>query len=1052
MAFRPEIRWIIRTGIAVLSLLGLLGMAAGSGQADEPAKQQTPEEQEKLKKEFLRFSDEALRQGQEGREDEAIRLQVQAIALAEKLYPKNLFPDGHSELAQSLRNLGFLLHQFRKFSKPAQEYYGRALAMRQKLYPRDKYPNGHPQLASSLNDLGGLMGDWGRFPQAQSNYKRSLAIAGSCSPGANSRTVTAISPKASPTWASCYMALGRLEQAQSHLEEALAMNARLYPREKYPEGHSELANSLNNMGFLLQARRLYPQAQGYLERALAMKERLYGPDKYPKGHLQLAVSLNNLGALLWAQGSFPQALGYYKRALAMLENLYPDGHPDLATSLNNLSNLLVARGSYTEAQDYLEHAWPCARNCIPGRSSPRDTPTWPPALIAWAPCCRIVVCTDRRKNSISALAMRETLYPKDKFPDGHPHLAGSLNNLGFLFHARGMYRQAQDYYERALAMNEKLYPNGHHYLAISLNNLAGLLGNRGALDQAQGYDERALAMYEKLYPQDRYPKGHPNLATCLNNLGSLLWDRGAVDLAQGYLERALAMREKLYSKDDYPDGHPELASSLNNLGALLSDRGSYVLAQSYYERALAMRERLYPKDKYPDGHLDLANSLHNLGSVLVERGRHGEAQDRYERALAMLEKLYPKDKYPYGHFHQAQSLNNLGGLMETQGSYTQAQALYERALTMQCQQIRDVASWASEAEALDLAQHFPLTRDSLFSVTGHIPASDAAAYAGAWGSRALVTRVLQQRHLAARAAQDARTKAAWQELRDTRRHLARLLVQPARDPAERDRDLARLNNRKQTLERQLADLLPQLKRPQEMDRLGSQDLVSHLPDGCVFLDFVRYNRFSYDPKKPGKDGETRTPSYTVFILSKGQPVRRVELGPAEPIDEAVNRWRGALTGPPPPTSPAHFESRKPARRATPPRFAAWPGRRWRNISRRGRTPCTCPWTATWLGFPGPPCPDARRVLFCWKSTGWRLSCTALSCWSVCWRRGNPASRASPAGSWLSVGWLSTRPRLRAKAVVIQPLRGPPRKLIKCWPWPGNGPRVFWKTGRRLPSD
>src|SRR5262245_60730659 len=30
-----------------------------------------------------------------------------------------------------------------------------------------------------------------------------------------------------------------------------------------------------------------------------------------------------------------------------------------------------------------------------------------------------------------ALALFEELYPKDQFPQGHPNLAGGLNNLGF---------------------------------------------------------------------------------------------------------------------------------------------------------------------------------------------------------------------------------------------------------------------------------------------------------------------------------------------------------------------------------------------------------------------------------------------------------------------------------------------------------------------------------------------------------------------------------------------------------------------------------------------
>ena len=76
--------------------------------------------------------------------------------------------------------------------------------------------------------------------------------------------------------------------------------------------------------------------------------------------------------------------------------------------------------------------------------------------------------------------MYEALYPKDRYPLGHPHLANSLNSLGSLLEAQGTYGEARGYLERALAMNEALYP------------------------------------------KDRFPQGHPGLATSLNNLGALL--------------------------------------------------------------------------------------------------------------------------------------------------------------------------------------------------------------------------------------------------------------------------------------------------------------------------------------------------------------------------------------------------------------------------------------------------------------------------------------------------------------------------------------------------
>ncbi len=39
-----------------------------------------------------------------------------------------------------------------------------------------------------------------------------------------------------------------------------------------------------------------------------------------------------------------------------------------------------------------------------------------------------------------------------------------------------------------------------------------------------------------------------------------------------------------------------------------------------------------------------------------------------------------------------------------------------------------------------------------------------------------------------------------------------------------------------------------------------------------------------------------TPRYVGFVLSKGHPVRMVDLGPAQPIEDAISRWRQAIVG------------------------------------------------------------------------------------------------------------------------------------------------------------
>jgi CHAT domain-containing protein len=99
--------------------------------------------------------------------------------------------------------------------------------------------------------------------------------------------------------------------------------------------------------------------------------------------------------------------------------------------------------------------------------------------------------------------MNRALFPKDRFPRGHPQQALSLNNLGLLYESAGQYAKAEPLYREALEMYRALFPkervpNGHPSLALSLNNLGGLYEATGAYTKAEPLYREALDMYRRL--------------------------------------------------------------------------------------------------------------------------------------------------------------------------------------------------------------------------------------------------------------------------------------------------------------------------------------------------------------------------------------------------------------------------------------------------------------------------------------------------------------------------------------------------------------------------
>jgi tetratricopeptide (TPR) repeat protein len=201
-------------------------------------------------------------------------------------------------------------------------------------------------------------------------------------------------------------------------------------------------------------------------------------------------------------------------------------------------------------------------------------------------------------------------------------------NLGFHLQTIGDFLGTRPYYERALAICEKILGPEHPETALNLNNLGGLLQVTGDLAGARPYHERALAIREKVLGPD-----HKDTARSLGNLGYILQAEGDLIEARRYFERALAIREKVLGPD-----HPDTAASLNNLGSLLQVEGHLAEAWSYHERALAVWEKALGPN-----HPNTATSLSNLGFLLKFGGDLAGTRAYFERALTIWEKALGPD-------------------------------------------------------------------------------------------------------------------------------------------------------------------------------------------------------------------------------------------------------------------------------------------------------------------------------------------------------------------------------------------------------------------------
>ncbi|WP_374687571.1 tetratricopeptide repeat protein [Promineifilum sp.] len=244
----------------------------------------------------------------------------------------------------------------------------------------------------------------------------------------------------------------------------------------------------------------------------------------------------------------------------------------------------------------------------------------------------------------------------------HPDTATSLNNIGSLLLAQGDLAGARPYLERALIIRRRFLGPDHPYTAQSLNNLGMLLQDQGDLAGARPYFERALAVRARVLGPN-----HPETATTLNNLGMLLQAQGDLAGARPYFERALTVRERTLGPD-----HPQATAAANNLGSLLKAQGDLTRARLHLERALTVSERVLGPD-----HPQTATAANNLGLLLLDLGDLAGARLHFERALVVSERVLGPE-----HPDTARSLNSLGGLLQAQGDLVGARSYFELTLAI----------------------------------------------------------------------------------------------------------------------------------------------------------------------------------------------------------------------------------------------------------------------------------------------------------------------------------------------------------------------------------
>ncbi len=427
-------------------------LAGGSAAAQDPPKPPAAaEDRTALVAEDRELSRRALQEYSRGNHAEAVTLLRRALAIVQKLYPKDAHPGGHVDLARGHGNLGQVL-QARNELDEAETHLRAALDMRRALYPPDKFPQGHPELAASVNDYGLLAFARGEMAGAEAYFREALAVFRRLHPGGPHNDVA----NALGNLAGVLQRQGEAAKAEPHYREAVDMFRALYPPDKFPKGHPALVQALSNYGSLLTEQGESTRAEQVLREVVAAYRTLYPPDTHPNGQPVMARGLNNLAATLQTVGRYPEAEACHLEALAMRRKLYPppafpNGHPEIAATLNNLGALYQQKSDLAAAERYYREALAARRALYPAAKFPRGHIDLANSLNNLG---SLQIATGRAADGLTtyreSLAMAEALFPPDRYPDGHPQLATAQNSLGFQLRQQGRHADADPHLRRAV--------------------------------------------------------------------------------------------------------------------------------------------------------------------------------------------------------------------------------------------------------------------------------------------------------------------------------------------------------------------------------------------------------------------------------------------------------------------------------------------------------------------------------------------------------------------------------------------------------------------------
>ena len=647
------------------------------------------------------------------------------------------------------------------------------------------------------------------------------------------------------------------EQGQLDAAERVLTRVTELRRATVGEGHPAFTEALCELGKVLLDHGRPAEAEPMLRRAAAQFQSQIG-----KTNPATAVTLLDWGRALHAVGDLEHARTLCQESVAVLRAQLGEKHRACLMAMVELAAVLRDKGDYPRALSLLE----AVRKHLEPSGFPQAADTLSDTCatylagllgkmgdLARAKLLLESLVEQRRAASSPAMrVMRPGHFGQDIGQGRYqPSYAERVQYLAELMMELGDSSRACRLYDEALDLTEELLGPDHPAMAERRVGLARALVSRGDLARA----EDLLTQAERNPP--RHGDRDPLLPMLFTTRARARAAANKPEEAIALLERALAASVKII-----PDVHPEHVRRVNDLAEAHMARGDFAAAQPLLERGLFLNKSRAWSDGVTEGTL-----LVNLARCRASLGDPAGARELYRKALASREAHIARNLHGLGERERLTLVEKvrepfLESLDLLAGDPALDRETYGRLIVW-----KGIATAAARQEG-----HSKARRQRVFLTAGNprlnpLGSSDPLRF-----MRELLSRVCFERF----ALSAAQASAAI----DRTNPLADLKKGVLENAQAYDTGANRLAS---LIEDIGAAEAQDVAREGELSRSATAlDVASAIPAQAVLLDFIRYTP---------RGG---VPRYAVFVLRRQDPLRRFDLGPAEPIDHAVLAWREAI--------------------------------------------------------------------------------------------------------------------------------------------------------------